>query len=169
MTAAIDEVGRRPWDVAEVDPGVVLAEAQRMLPGVVAWAGEFTGSFWLLRSDRLEEFRDPRALLARIGEIVVPARLSTRSSGAWAPDAGRQGTQSDPPRARTVGQAVPRRPAHGATRTRANAIGTHARRVSAEPAMRPQPTDLFFPPPSRFRRLLERCRQSVHKKNDDCP
>lgn len=174
MTATVDEVGRRPWDMVEVDPGVVLAEAQRMLPGVVAWAGEFTGSFWLLRGDRLEEFRDARALLTRIGEIAVPARLASRSSGAWSPDAGRQGTQSGaagPPRTRTIGQAVPQRPAPrttGATHRRADAIGTHARRVSAEPAMRPQPTDLFFPPPGRFRRLLERCWQYVHK-SDDCP
>ncbi|GAA1842430.1 hypothetical protein [Actinomadura bangladeshensis] len=171
MTVTVDGVGRPPWGMVEVDPGVVLAEAQRMLPGVVAWAGEFTGSFWLLRGDRLEEFRDPRALLTRIGEIAVPARLASRSSGAWSPDAGRQGAQSGaagPSRARTVGQAVRPRPAHGATHTRANAIGTHARRVSAEPAIRPQPTDLFFPPPGRFRRLLERCRQYVHK-SDDCP
>ncbi len=59
--------------MVEADPGVVLAEAHRMLPGVVAWMGEFTGSFWLLRGDRLEEFRDPRALLARISEIAVPS------------------------------------------------------------------------------------------------
>ncbi|MEU5988234.1 hypothetical protein ABZ806_04585 [Spirillospora sp. NPDC047418] len=145
MTVTVDEVGRPPWDMVEADPGVVLAEAHRMLPGVVAWAGEFTGSFWLLRGDRLEEFRDPRALLARISEIAVPALLASRSSGVWSPDAGRQGTQSG-----------------------ADAIGTHARQVSGKPAMRPQPTDLIFPPPGRFRRLLEKCRQFVDKENDDC-
>ncbi|NVI89320.1 hypothetical protein [Actinomadura sp. BRA 177] len=169
MTVTVDGVGRPPWDMVEADPGVVLAEAHRMLPGVVAWMGEFTGSFWLLRGDRLEEFRDPRALLARISEIAVPARLASRPSGARSLDAGRRGTQTGaagPPRARTIGQAVPRRPAHGATRTRADAIGTHARRVSAKPAMRLQPTDLFFPPPGRFRRLLEKYRQFVHGEND---
>ena len=169
MTATVDGVGRPPWDMVEVDPGFVLAEAQRMLPGVVAWAGEFTGSFWLLRGDRLEEFRDPRALLARIGEIAVPARLASRSSGTWSPDTGRQGTQpgaAGPPWARTIGQTVPRCPAQGSTRTPANAIGTRARQVSAEPTMPPQTTEIFFPPPGRFRRLLEKCRQFVHGKND---
>lgn len=170
MTVTVDGVGRSPWDMVEVDPGFVLAEAQRMLPGVVAWAGEFTGSFWLFRGDRLEEFRDPRALLARISEIAVPARLASRLSGVWSPDIGRQGTRpgaAGPPWARTIGQPVPRRPAHGSTRTRADAIGTRARRVSDEPTMRLQPTDLFFPPPGRFRRLLEKCRRFVHAENDD--
>ncbi|CNF40011.1 Uncharacterised protein [Mycobacterium tuberculosis] len=169
MTVTADGIGRPPWDMVEVDPGFVLAEAQRMLPGVVAWAGEFTGSFWLLRGDRLEEFRDPHALLARIDDIAVPARLGSRSSGVWSADAGRQGTQpgaAGPPWARMIGQTVPRRPAHGCTRTRADAIGAHARRVPAEPAMRPQPTELFFPPPGRFRRLLEKCRQFVQGEGD---
>jgi hypothetical protein len=156
--------------MVEADPSLVLAEAHRMLPGVVAWAGEFTGSFWLLRGDRLEEFRDPRALLTRIGEIAVPAQLASRSSGIWSPDARRQGAQpgaAGSPPARTIDQTVPRRPARGAIRTRADVIGTHARRVSGESAMRPQTTDLFFPPPGRFRRLLEKCRQFVHGENDD--
>lgn len=169
MTAAVDGVDRPPWDMADTDPGVVLTEAHRMLPGVVAWAGEFTGSFWLLRGDRLEEFRDPCALLARVGEIAASARPASRSSRIGSPDDGQQGRRPDAaasPQARTIGEAAPRRPAHGSARTRADATGAHARRVSAESAMRPHSPDLFFPPPGRFRRLLARCRQFVGGEND---
>ncbi|MEU8802484.1 hypothetical protein [Spirillospora sp. NPDC048819] len=33
------------WQGTRIDPDVVLAEARRLLPGVTAWAGEYTGSY----------------------------------------------------------------------------------------------------------------------------
>ncbi|OLT23917.1 hypothetical protein BJF79_14315 [Actinomadura sp. CNU-125] len=76
MTAAIDLVRLAPWDRGPIDPDVALAEARRVLPGVVAWAGEFTGSFWLLHGGRLEEFADGWALLARVRAIAASMRAS---------------------------------------------------------------------------------------------
>ncbi|MBE1532457.1 hypothetical protein [Actinomadura algeriensis] len=57
--------------VAYVDPEEIVAALQREIPGLTAWWGEFTGSFWALLDGRLCEFRTPQ-------ELVVVARLAAR-------------------------------------------------------------------------------------------
>ncbi|WP_157433102.1 hypothetical protein [Actinomadura rifamycini] len=112
------------------DDEAVLAEVRRVLPGAVAWAGEYTGSFWLLRSDRLEEFADGRALLARVRGLAVP----------WPPPPAPKARRTDV--------------RHGA------ATGPPNRRPAAPPRRVParrRDDDPFFPPPNRVRRFLGRC------------
>ncbi|OLT36299.1 hypothetical protein BJF79_06735 [Actinomadura sp. CNU-125] len=56
---------------AYVDPEEIVAALQREIPGLTAWWGEYTGSFWALLDGRLCEFRTPQ-------ELVVVARLAAR-------------------------------------------------------------------------------------------
>ncbi|MFD0899371.1 hypothetical protein [Actinomadura sediminis] len=130
MTAVVQPIRPAPWD--RDDPEVVLAEVRRVLPGVVAWAGEYTGSFWLLHDDRLEEFADGRALLASVRGISVP----------WPPQI---------PRARRTDVrpgAAPRPSNRRAAAPPRHVPARVGRRRGGEP---------FFPPPNRVRRFLGRC------------
>ncbi|GAA2129739.1 hypothetical protein [Actinomadura napierensis] len=63
-----------PWAATQIDPDVVLAEVRRLYPGVTAWAGEFTGSYWVLLDGELREFKDPHGLIACIRLRLALAR-----------------------------------------------------------------------------------------------
>ncbi|MFI0357308.1 hypothetical protein [Actinomadura sp. 9N407] len=41
-----------PWVAVELEPERVAAELARRFPGVCAWRGEYTGSWWALSRDR---------------------------------------------------------------------------------------------------------------------
>lgn len=135
MTAAVQAMRAAPWYWD--DPEAVLAEVRRVLPGVVAWAGEYTGSFWLLHGDRLEEFADGRALLARVRGLAVP----------WPPQV--------PPRARRtdVRPGAATRPPNRRAAAPPRRVPARVGRAQAPPG-RAEP---FFPPPNRIRRFLGRC------------
>lgn len=133
MTALVQPFRSAPWD--RDDPEVVLAEVRRVLPGAVAWAGEYTGSFWLLHDDRLEEFADARALLARVRGIRVP----------WPPPQAPRARRMD---VRPGAMSVPPRRVPAPADRGQVPPGRAVRRREPEP---------FFPPPGRIRRFLDRC------------
>jgi hypothetical protein len=89
------------WAAIELDPERVVAELARRFPGVPAWWGEYTGSWWaMLRErngrDRLVEAKSPGELCHRLEEA-----LRTRSVPRYARPAPavRRPPPSRPPRA----------------------------------------------------------------------
>src|SRR4051794_9985803 len=80
--------GAAPWAVVDIDPELILAEVRRRFPGVMAYFGEFTGSWWALIGGNLLEARTPREFVEVIAEAIAPPR-------AWRhlpPMAGRDGS-----------------------------------------------------------------------------
>jgi hypothetical protein len=61
-----------PWQRTRIDPEIVLAEVRRLLPGITAWAGEYTGSYWALLDNELHEFKEPHALIACVRARLAP-------------------------------------------------------------------------------------------------
>lgn len=64
-----------PLVVAETDPERALAGIKRQFPGVVAYFGEFTRSWWAMVDEKLLEAKDP-------GELAELIRAGLRASGA---------------------------------------------------------------------------------------
>ncbi|MEW2356264.1 hypothetical protein [Spirillospora sp. NPDC029432] len=98
MTAAA------PWTVLELNPERVLAELTRRFPGVCAWRGEYTGSWWAVVRDRYG--RD------RLIEAASPAELGRRLEelGRWR-GVPRYARTPAPPRPRPAPSRPPRGPA----------------------------------------------------------
>lgn len=62
--------------MSDLDPRRVAAELQRRFPGVCAWRGDFTGSWWALARGRdgryhLVEAPTPAALARRLAELAA--------------------------------------------------------------------------------------------------
>jgi hypothetical protein len=121
--------GMLPWAVADVDHEHVLAEVGRRFPGVTAYFGEFTGSWWALVGNRLLEARTPREFVEVIGTAVA----SSLVPGSLSPTAvyGRRGS----PRLGVgpAGSATPKRPERLAV---ASFSPKHARRHRWQAALR---------------------------------
>lgn len=47
-----------PWALIDIDPESALAELKNRFPGVTAWFGEFSGSWWGLVIDRTGQGHD---------------------------------------------------------------------------------------------------------------
>ncbi|MFB4318085.1 hypothetical protein [Actinomadura sp. 21ATH] len=103
MTAA-------PWAVVELDPERVVAELARRFPGVCAWRGEYTGSWWAMVRDRYGRDRlieaASSAELGRYLEEDARWRGVPRYARAPAPPRPRPA----PPRRRPVPPGPPRGP-----------------------------------------------------------
>lgn len=78
----------------DVDPDRIRQELESLFPGVRAWFGEFTGSWWALLGGRLVEAADPLTLADRIRRALAPRpiapapphlarRPSTTGAAAW--------------------------------------------------------------------------------------
>lgn len=67
--------GASAWAVVEVDPELVVAEVGRRFPGVTAYFGEFTGSWWAMVGNRLLEAGTAREFF----QVIATASASSRT------------------------------------------------------------------------------------------
>ncbi|MFD0685917.1 hypothetical protein [Actinomadura fibrosa] len=101
-----------PWAAADIDPDHAVAELRRRFPGVCAWLGEFTGSWWAVFRDRsgrhrLLEAPTPQALGRLLDEAGLRRRAPVPHARTGA--ATRRGTGS-----RAAPRPVERRGRHAA-------------------------------------------------------
>lgn len=128
-----------PWAATRIDPEVALSEVRRLFPGVTAWAGDYTGSYWVMLDNALHEFKDPHTLIAWLHIRLSPPPRSSSNAAGTTPSRERPSRTRHP-----VGSSRPGPP-------------------------RGTPDDqaaLFDIPPGRWRRFLEGIRRFFPRQGD---